>query len=173
MTAAKWHRKLHRIGAIVAALPLLVIVASGLLLQLKKDWSWVQPVTLKGSATTPSVDFDAILAAVAAVPEAGVTSWEDVDRIDVRPSHGMLKVQCASSYEVQLDAATGEVLGVEYRRSDLIEAIHDGTWFHERAKLWIFLPAGLILLGLWITGVYLWFLPHLVKRRRRSHLPRA
>ena len=26
----------------------------------------------------------------------------------------------------------------------------------------------LILFGLWVSGVYLWLLPHLVKRRRRA-----
>ncbi len=60
------------------------------------------------------------------------------------------------------------MLQVAYRRSDLIESIHDGSFFHDRAKLWVFLPAGLILIGLWVTGVYLWLLPHLVKRRRKE-----
>jgi hypothetical protein len=38
------NRRLHYWVAFAAALPLLVISASGLLLQLKKQWSWVQPV---------------------------------------------------------------------------------------------------------------------------------
>ena len=31
-----------------------------------------------------------------------------------------------------------------------------------------YVPAAVILLGLWISGVYLWLLPHLVRRRRRA-----
>ena len=60
------------------------------------------------------------------------------------------------------------MLQASYRRSDLIESIHDGSFFADAAKLWVFLPAALILLGLWISGVYLWLLPHLVRRRRRA-----
>ena len=37
-------RKAHRWGAIAVALPFLVVIATGILLQLKKNWSWVQPV---------------------------------------------------------------------------------------------------------------------------------
>ena len=38
-------------------------------------------------------------------------------------------------------------------------------------KLGVFLPAAVILLGLWISGVYLWLLPYAVKRRRRDSTP--
>jgi hypothetical protein len=49
----------------------------------------------------------------------------------------------------------------------MIESIHDGSWLHEGIKLWVFLPAGLTLLLLWMTGMYLFVLPYLVKWRRR------
>jgi hypothetical protein len=101
------------------------------------------------------------------VPEAEVRSWDDIDRIDVRPSKGMMKVQAKNSYEVQLDSATGDVLQVAYRRSDLLESIHDGSFFHDSAKLWLFLPVALILFGLWATGMYLFWLPIVVKARRK------
>lgn len=166
--APRLNRKLHRIGSIVAAVPLLVVIVSGIVLQLKKDWSWVQPPTMKGSTTEVSLPWDQVLAAAASVPEAEVASWDDIDRLDVRPSKGMLKVRTKNSWEVQVDAATGEVLQANYRRSDLIESIHDGSWFAGWTKLWVFLPAALLLLALWFTGMYLWALPHLVKRRRKA-----
>lgn len=166
--APKLNRKLHRFGSIVAAVPLLVVIVSGVLLQLKKDWAWVQPPTMRGSTTQLSLSWDDVLRAAASVPEAEITSWDDIDRLDVRPSRGMLKVQSKSSWEVQVDAVTGEVLGTTYRRSDLIESLHDGSWFASWSKLWVFLPAAVILLGLWFTGMYLWALPHMVKRRRKT-----
>lgn len=166
--APKLNRKLHRIGALVSALPLLVVIVSGIVLQLKKDWSWVQPATQRGSTQELAISWDEIIAAASAVEEAGISSWADVDRLDVRPSKGMLKVRAKSRWEVQLDASTAEVLSVEYRRSDLIESIHDGSFFGDTAKLWVFLPAAVVLMGLWISGVYLWLLPHLVRRRRRA-----
>jgi uncharacterized iron-regulated membrane protein len=163
-----WTRRLHRWGAIGIALPVLIVIASGLLLQLKKQWSWIQPPERRGVGTSPTVTFDQILAVLRTVPEAGIRDWSDVDRIDVRPSRGMLKVRANNEWEVQLDAATAEVLQVAFRRSDLIESIHDGSFFHERAKLWIFLPAGVVLLGLWLTGMYLFGLPLVVRRRKRA-----
>ncbi len=166
--APKLNRRLHRVGALVSALPVLIVVVSGLFLQLKKDWSFVQPATVRGATAELQVDWDTILASAASVEEAGIRTWDDVDRLDVRPGKGMLKVRGKNRWEVQLDAASGEVLQASYRRSDLIESIHDGSFFAEGAKLWIFLPAAVILLGLWISGVYLWLLPHLVRRRRRA-----
>jgi uncharacterized iron-regulated membrane protein len=167
-----WWRKCHRWGAILVALPFLVIIASGLLLQVKKNWAWVQPPTQRGTGTAPVTSFEGILQAARSRPEAGVRGWHDVERIDVQPGRGIAKVLARSRWEVQVDTATGEVLHAAYRRSDLIESLHDGSWFHESAKLWVFLPAAVVVLGLWATGLYLFFLPVAVRwgRRRRERV---
>ncbi len=94
--------------------------------------------------------------------------WKDVDRLDVRPGQGVIKVQCKNRWEVQVDAASGEVLQVEYRRSDLIESLHDGSFFSDPAKLWVFLPCAVVVLGLWVTGVYLFCLPWAVRWSRKG-----
>jgi hypothetical protein len=49
-------------------------------------------------------------------------------------------------------------------------SIHDGSWFHESAKLWLFLPVGCTLLLLWLTGIYLFFLPIFVRRRQKANM---
>ncbi|MEO1617749.1 MAG: PepSY domain-containing protein [Planctomycetota bacterium] len=168
MKPSRLNRLVHRWGSIVIAVPALVVLLSGVVLQLKKQSSWVQPTTQKGTAELPSLSFDEILSITRGVPEAGVEGWEDIDRLDVRPGKGMLKVRCENRWEVQLDAATGEVLQVAYRRSDFIESLHDGSFFSDAAKMWIFLPTAVILVVLWGTGVYLFFLPRLAKRRKRN-----
>lgn len=170
MSAPRLNRRLHRIGAVLTAAPVLVVILSGLLLQLKKESDWIQPPTAKGSATTPTLAFSQILEAARAVPEASIETWGDVERLDVRPSKGVVKVRAKNRWEIQVDSATGEVLQVAYRRSDLIESLHDGSWFHEQAKLWVFLPSGVILFGLWASGVYLWLLPYIARRRKRNRL---
>ena len=167
MSLAKSSRQLHRWGALLIAAPLLLVVVTGLLLQLKKQVAWIQPPTLRAAQPELGLGFDQILAAAASVPEAEIVGWESVDRLDVRPERGLVKVRARNRWEVQLDARTGEVLLVAYRRSDLIESLHDGSFFHEGAKLWLFLPVGAVLLGLWITGLYLFFLPAIARRRRR------
>lgn len=148
-----WIRKMHRWGAIVIAFPLLIVVFSGILLQIKNEFKWVQPPTRQGRQKIPSISFERVLAIMITVPEAEVSSWRDIDRLDVRPNRGIIKVQCKNHWEIQLDSHTGEVLQTAFRRSDIIETFHVGSWFHPKAKLWIFLPSALILFGLWITGI--------------------
>lgn len=167
MNAARLNRWLHYWLSLAIMLPLALIIGSGLLLVLKKDVSWIQPPTVRGSAKVPETGFDAILAAVQAVPEAGLGQWDDIDRLDLQPGKGMVKVQGKNRWEVQVDIATGEVLQVAYRRSDLIESLHDGTFFGDPAKYWVVLPTGLVLAVMWGTGVYLFVLPFLARRRQR------
>lgn len=167
-----WHtrrdtRKIHRWGAILVALPFLIVIVTGLILQVKKEVAWVQPPSQEGISTVPSISFEQILGAVKEVPEAEIDSWEDVDRLDVRPDKGIVKVRSLNNYEIQIDTETAEVLQVAFRRSDIIEAMHDGSWFHDRAKLWIFLPSAIVVTILWITGIYLFFLPYTAKRKNR------
>jgi hypothetical protein len=140
---------------------------------LKKQSAWIQPVTNRGDATGASLSFDRILAAARQIPEAKVGNWDDIDRLDVRPSEGMLKIRCKNRWEIQLDANSGEVLQVAYRRSDVIESIHDGSFFHDRVKLWVFLPAALVLGVLWLTGIYLFFLPYYAKWNKRRKQSRT
>ena len=169
------NRKLHRWGAIAIALPFLVIIASGVLLQVKKQVAWVQPTEQRGTDIAGALSLEQILAAARSVPHAGMRSWDDVDRIDVRPGKQLIKVIGLSKWELQLDAGTGAVLQVAYRRSDLLESLHDGSFFHDRVKLWVFLPVGLTVFGLWITGIYLFLLPYRARaaRRRGTSLSRA
>ena len=165
------NRKVHYWGAVVVSVPLLVMICSGIVLQMKKHSAWVQPPERAGTAKVPEIGFDRVLEVCRGIPEMKVESWDDINRIDVRPSRGMLKVWAKSNWEAQIDSLTGEVLQVAYRRSDLIESIHDGSWFHDAAKIWVFLPTGIALLLLWVTGMYLFLLPYIVKRRRAKKGP--
>ncbi len=162
----RWSRKLHRWGAVLIALPLLLVIGSGILLQLKKQVAWVQPPTLRGSGERPEISLENILAIAESHQPCGVSKWSDIDRLDVQPSRSLVKVQCKNHWEIQIDLKSGEILSSAYRRSDFIESVHDGSFFGSTSKLAIFLPSGVILLCLWFTGVYLWFLPIIVRRRK-------
>lgn len=169
-----WSRKLHRWGALIAALPMLLVIVTGLLLQVKKQVVWVQPPTQKGAhpELPPSISWQQILEQAQSVREAEISSWDDINRLDVQPGKGIVKVQAINHWELQLDLNTAQLLSSTYRRSDWIESLHDGSYFSEAAKLWVFLPNGLILLGLWLTGCWLWYLPF-SRRRRKSSQPVA
>lgn len=162
------NRKVHYWIGFGAALPMLVMILSGLLLQAKKQSTWVQPAEMRGTGSTPAIDFEAILAAVKTVPGMNVQSWDDVNRMDVRIAGGVAKVWLMNGYEVQVDTGTGAVLQTAYRRSDIIESIHDGSFFGgDWTKLGLFLPAGIVVLLLWISGMWMWWVPYTAKRRVR------
>jgi uncharacterized iron-regulated membrane protein len=163
------NRKVHYWIGFGAALPVLVMILSGLLLQAKKQSTWVQPAEIRGTGTSPVVGLDAVLAAVKTVPGMNVQSWDDVNRLDVRIGKGVAKVWLMNGYEVQVDMGTGAVLQTAYRRSDIIESIHDGSFFAgDWTKLGLFLPSGIVVLLLWISGMWMWWVPFAAKRARKA-----
>lgn len=159
-------RRVHYWASLPIAIPLLIIIATGLVLQFKKSLTWVQPPERRGVASEPTLSMPQILEISRGVPDAAIDSWDDVYRLELRPARGLVKVVADNRTEIQIDASTGEVLQVAARRSDMIEALHDGSFFHPLAKSWLFIPSGFVLLGLLLTGVYLFFVPILAKRRR-------
>ncbi|MBU3021244.1 PepSY domain-containing protein [Aestuariibacter sp. A3R04] len=148
----QWSRKIHLWFALLIIVPSLVVIGTGILLQVKKQSDWIQPPTLTGMSQVPRLAFSEILEVAQGIPQLEVQTWADIDRLDIRPGKGIVKIQAKNHWEVQIDAANKTVLHVAFRRSDIIESLHDGSWFADAAKLWVFLPAGIILFFIWCTG---------------------
>ena len=150
------------------AVPLVVVIISGILLQLKKQLPYVQPVEQSGIVHEPVVTPAGYLEAINAAKQDGDVTWKDVQRIDIRPSKGIAKVILKSDVEYQIDLGTGHILQREIRRSDFIESLHDGSFFAgDISKLGVFLPAAIGLLVLCLSGIYMFWLPIIVKLRKR------
>jgi hypothetical protein len=101
---------------------------------------------------------------------AGFTSWSELDRADLKPAKGTIKFVSASKWEVQVDTHSAEVVKVTKRRSYIITSIHDGSYFADRMQLWLFLPVGVVLFILRISGVYLFALIEYKKAKQRKKL---
>ncbi|MEM9101548.1 MAG: PepSY-associated TM helix domain-containing protein [Pseudomonadota bacterium] len=170
MNWKKLWRQVHYWLSLAVFLPAGVMFIAGGFLMLKKEVEWIQPSTQRGAveAAIPAASWEAILASAAQHPEAGITQWSDIDRIDLRVGRGIAKLRANSGWEVQVDTATAEVLHVAYRRSDVIESIHDGSFFSDAVKLYIFLPTGILLVIMWGTGIYLFLLPRMSKKRKKK-----
>jgi len=141
MTFSRLNRLIHHWATLIVAIPVMIMIGTGCLLLLKKDIDWIQPPTLRGAGKAPLISFEETLKIAKTVPEAGITSWADVDRLDVRPSKGMLKLRAENRWEIQIDT-----------------------------------PAAIVLAVMWMTGLYLFALPHLAKARKARkgrHKPRA
>jgi len=164
MSFIRINRKVHKWGSIIIALPVLLVIVTGILLLIRKEFAYLQPETQRGSAKIPTIAFEQIIKQVSTVEQAQISSWQDIDRLDVRPSKGVIKVRANNQWEIQLDSKTAEILQVAYRRSDFIESLHDGTFFQDNANLWLMLPSGIVLLILSITGLFLFFYPYYKRR---------
>lgn len=145
-----------------------LVICAGLLLLVKKEFDWIQPATVKGAdlENVPTQTMKDLFAAAKTIPELDLNTWEELSRVDFKPGKGVVKFVAPNNWEAQIDTSTGEVLQVAFRRSDIIESLHDGTWFADWFKLFVFLPSGLILLTLWGTGIYMFFLPHWKRAQR-------
>lgn len=163
----KINRFIHKWVSIVIITPLLVVFLTGILLLVKKEFSFIQPPTIKGMSDTPSISFNEILNHARQVEVAEIENWDDIDRLDVRPSKGMIKIRSHNRIEIQIDSKTGDILQVAKRHSDLIERIHDGTFFQENANLWLMLPIAVTALIISITGIILFSIPYIKKRRSK------
>lgn len=168
MNPKRLFRQVHYWLSLAVFVPAGIMFAAGIFLMLKKEVEWIQPATSQGvvSEQIPAASFEQMLEASRAYPQAGISQWSDIDRIDLRVDKGIAKIRSISGWEVQVDTNTSEVLNVAYRRSDLIESIHDGSFFSNEVKLYLFLPTGVLLLIMWGTGIYLFLLPRMRKRRK-------
>ena len=167
-------RKIHHWGAIIIAIPLGIMIGAGILLMIKKEVDWIQPTSQMGieKQAVPTSSMQDMFDAVKAVREVDVDDWTDLDRVDFKNSKGIAKFITTDNWEVQVDTSNAKVLQVAYRRSDTIEKIHDGTWFAEWVKLGLFLPVGIILFTLWLTGLYLFILTHYKKWQKKKRIAR-
>ena len=166
MKLNKQLRKIHYWISPFIFIPILIIFSTGILLQLKKQSDWIQPPIQQGVSNIPSIEFQQMLEAAKSVPEAEISSWDDIDRIDVRPEQGISKIRSNNQWEIQIDNQTNEILLVEYRRSDIIESIHDGSFFTDYVKFGWFLPTAVLLIVMSISGIYMFLLPLFMKRKK-------
>ncbi|WP_108787401.1 PepSY domain-containing protein [Erythrobacter sp. Alg231-14] len=175
MNWKRLFRQVHYWLSLAVFVPAGIMFAAGVFLMLKKEVDWIQPPSARGvvEAQMPKASFDEMLVAIREHPQAGISEWSDIDRIDLRVDRGIAKVRANSGWEVQVDTKTAEVLSVAYRRSDLIETIHDGSFFSDAIKLYLFLPVGILLIIMWGTGIYLFLLPRMAKaKKKRSKIVR-
>jgi uncharacterized iron-regulated membrane protein len=159
MKVYRFNRKAHYWLTPVVAIPFLLIVVTGILLLWKKEVAWIQPPDADAGSTVAALSLPQVLEISRTVPEAEVRSWDDISRVDFRPSRNLIKVSTKNAREIQIDAGTGQVLRTALRRSDVIEQFHDGSFFHDRVKLWLFFPVALGMLVLWGSGVWMFLRP--------------
>ncbi|HMQ46056.1 MAG TPA: PepSY-associated TM helix domain-containing protein [Saprospiraceae bacterium] len=174
-------RKIHRsLGIFLFAL-FLVIALTGILLGWKKHSSgYLLPDTQKGTSSDLSqwLPLDSLnqIADRAILEKLGQPTDLSLNRIDIRKDKGSAKFLYAHGYwEVQVDGKTGTVLGLNRRRSDWLEQVHDGSIvdaYFQIGKGYIKLIytslMGLSLLTFSLTGFWLWYGPKWMRKIRQG-----
>ncbi len=174
MRLYKFFWDTHKWTGIVLALVFLNVAVTGFFLLIKKRADWIQPPTQKGQAgdVEDFISIQKLIEVVLAHGHEDFRTLEDIDRVDFRPGKRVHKVLSVHHHsELQVDAVTGEILSEDWRVSDLLEDLHDGSFFGDWVHDWFMLltPVGLVfLVG---TGFYLWLDP--VMRRRKKKAGRA
>jgi uncharacterized iron-regulated membrane protein len=145
----------------VGATALLVIISvTGILLNHKRELGLMPDVVNEPTASLPQALALADLrdAAVQAAGEAAAAAG--VDRMDVRPNDGLVKVRFDDTRvtEVTVDLFSGTVLNVGERNDVFLEKLHSGEIFGD---LWVLLSdsGAIFLLALMVTGYWLWLYP--------------
>lgn len=168
MKSFKFFWSAHKWTGLALAAIFSVTSVTGFLLLIKKKVDWIQPPTISGESggIESFITTQKLFQIVFSQEHPAFQSLDDIDRVDFRPNKRVFKVRSNSSYEIQVDAVTGEVLGIAYRRSDFFEKLHDGSYFGEWIHQWVMPVAAVGLLFLVCSGLWLWTEPKLRRRRR-------
>lgn len=171
-------RKIHRTTGAVLFIFFFFISVSGLFLGWKKhSLGIILPISLEGTSTNLKdwLPLDSLQTNAQQFLQDSIqhNSLFSIDRVDVRKEKGMVKFIFEEDFwEVQLDGATGSLLHIGKRHSDLIENIHDGSFLDDYfyttnnpIKLFYTTIVALALLSFTITGFWLWYGPKRMRQR--------
>ena len=174
-------RRIHRITAIYLFAAFFIMAVTGLLLGWKKNSGGVILAKTETGTTTDLgtwLPLDSLTQAAVNHLRDSVSSAlsPEIDRIEVRPDKGVVKITFAKHYiGLQVDGATGKILRVEQRYSDLIEHLHDATILDRLTgtkggiwKLTYTTLMGLALITFIVTGFWLWRGPKRLARKRKG-----
>ncbi|MGI9043293.1 MAG: PepSY domain-containing protein [Gemmatimonadaceae bacterium] len=151
--------------SVIVTVALLTIAITGILLNHRRALGLMPDVSRSSSTlftnAMPLAEL-AIRARAAGGPVAGNT---DIDRMEVMPSDGLVKVRFSDPAltEVTLDIYSGKTLHVVGRRDVFIRKLHSGEVFGERAVL-LSDAAAVALVFLLLGGSWYWLGPRWRKR---------
>ncbi|MCW5936452.1 MAG: PepSY domain-containing protein [Fimbriimonadaceae bacterium] len=156
-------RTLHKWVGLVCSLFLALISATGFLLAIKAKLDWVRPPTMSGGEVQSLSEVVSVQKAVDAVVALGhpeIQSIDDLDRFEYHADKNVYKLISKDNYlEAQVCGLTADVLSTGRRNDQLLEDIHDMSFFSEGANEWLLpvVAAGLFVLS--VSGIVIFAVP--------------
>jgi uncharacterized iron-regulated membrane protein len=142
-------RQWHRVVGLVILLPLLVVTVTGIILQLRNQFEYLQPATIKNKLDISQ----SIYSTEKLVEEYGS---KNIEQIIFRPGKGSLVIRLMDGDELQLNPHTGEVLKRAQRRTNFLIELHQGSWMGPAGQYGIHFMSGLGLFFLIISGIIIY-----------------
>ncbi len=163
---------------VVSTIALIAIAITGILLNHKRGLGLMPDVS-----HAPTGEFHAALpieriayAALVAAPPAVRGDWKEgdavdislIDRMDVRPRNGFVKVRLRdkASTEMTVDINSGAVIHTGRRGDVFLEKLHSGEIFGGLPFVILSDIAAVALVATLITGYWLWLVPKLSRDTR-------
>jgi uncharacterized iron-regulated membrane protein len=160
-TTARWMFYGHLWLGVVTTVMLVIVSVTGVLLNHKRGLGLMPDIPHQPSGPFESALPLAALAEVAGEHVGPEIAAAGVERMDVRPGDGLVKVRFNDRLvtEVDVDLVTGEVLGASARNDVFLEKLHSGEIFGSRR--WVILSdiAAVGLVVVLVSGVWLWLYP--------------
>jgi uncharacterized iron-regulated membrane protein len=149
MTKKTW-RQWHFFFTFFTILPLGIVAITGTILIFRANIPGLQAKATKSSS---SVVQDHNLTLNQVITLSGLSA-DQIDRITYVPSKGLLTVRAADQNEIILDAANGQVLGKGKRHISWLIDLHEGKFFGKLIQYLVYVPNGIALFALYLTGLY-------------------
>lgn len=146
-------RKYHRIISLIIALPLFLVVSTGITLIPRGKVDFIQPRPVKMEKIS-----DKSLLSIAEIISASQVKETEIDQIIYRPQKFHLALRLKNGEEIQMHPQTGEILKKQMRYTNILIELHQGSFFGEVGQYGVMLITGLGLMFLLISGllIYPW-----------------
>lgn len=165
-------RSLHRWIGLFASLFLAVISVTGFFLAMKDRFAFMRPPVQEAAKLERAQDILPVAQVLQVAFDAGHPELAEighVDRVDYRPKDNVFKVVSKDGYrEVQVDGTQGKVVSDAFRNDQLMEDIHDMSFFADLMHGYLLPLVALFLCFLSISGIVI-FLTPIVRRWRFKH----
>ena len=165
-------RNLHRWIGFLASLFLAVISVTGFFLAMKDRFAFMRPPVQEAAKLERAEDILPVaqildIAFAKGYPE--LQEIKHVDRVDFRPKDNVFKVVSKDGYrEIQVDGTHGTVVSDAFRNDQLMEDIHDMSFFADLMHGYLLPVVALCLTFLSLSGIGI-FLTPIVRRWRFNH----
>jgi uncharacterized iron-regulated membrane protein len=157
----KLIRKYHRRLSIIFALPVLIIVVTGILLILRSKLGFIQTQAPKVSPVSLEK-----VRSISEVIKSLPVDQKKISSIIYKPSKNLYAVRTKDYEEYFIHPETLEVLKKGPKMSTLLIQLHEGSFFSKWVRDYIFFPTSLVLLFLWGTGIMLFIYPKYIRGRK-------